>query len=127
MWFTNETYIVGNATMPKDSYLLTYPKSAGAVPYPGAGGKPIDVNPWYAPGSSKVWSPCGIAGGNPYGCPYGDESSRGKQCPGGGSGWGIDALNDPDLQQFAVMTEWKRGSVVEAGWGIRANHGIYQI
>ena len=42
-------------------------------------------------------------------------------CYGGGWGWGADALNEswPD----AVTTQWTAGAVVEAAWGIKANHG----
>jgi hypothetical protein len=120
MWFTNQTTIPGEPTIRDGSDLLTYPKVGAKIP---GGGSLTRKHPWRAPGSAAVFSPCGIEGGNPTGCPPGDESSRGKPCPGGGSGWGPDALNDTALQAAAPTTEWKAGSVVEAGWGIRANHG----
>ena len=34
----------------------------------------VDVyehNPWRSPGSAPIFSPCGVAGGNPNGCPEG--------------------------------------------------------
>ena len=32
-------------------------------------------------GSAYVYSPCGVAGGNPYGCPWEQEGIN--ECPGG--------------------------------------------
>ena len=32
----------------------------------------IARNPWNAPGSAPVHSGCGVAGGNPNGCPEGE-------------------------------------------------------
>merc|ERR1719221_594864 len=85
-------------------------------------GYPTDYTrtmPWRAPGTARVDSPCGILGGNRGGCPDGSPSHEG--CAGGGWGRGPDArsLNYPDV----VTTEWERGSVVEAIWGLEANHG----
>ena len=34
-----------------------------------------------------MFSPCGVAGGNPYGCPVG-EGNVGDECPGGGFAYG---------------------------------------
>ncbi|KAK3257674.1 hypothetical protein CYMTET_33251 [Cymbomonas tetramitiformis] len=97
------------------------PQGSVQVPggYPG-GGSP-DVTPWRAPGSAPVFSPCGIAGGNPLGCPVGAKQPVGTPCPGGGDAYGSDALNTSFPE--AITTEWIAGSVVEAGWGIQANHG----
>lgn len=119
MWFTNDTNIPGEPTIPDDSGLRTYHGASGS--YPGSAGS-MRTNPWRAPGSAPIASPCGISGGNPLGCPKGDAGSRGKPCPGGGSGWGPDALNTSHLAT-PWSTEWRAGSVVEAAWGIRANHG----
>ena len=78
-------------------------------------------NPWRSPGSAFIHSPCGVAGGNPYGCPEGGPSQPGIDCPGGGYSYGPFA---EELEYKGVqVTEWKRGSVVEAAWGIIANHG----
>lgn len=88
------------------------------------GGVDIDWtknNPWRAPGSAYIHSPCGVAGGNPYGCPEGGEEGPGYDCPGGGFSYGPFA-EDIDFPN-APVTEWKRGSVVDAAWGIIANHG----
>lgn len=127
MYFTNETQITGHEpTIPERSYLRTYAKGTGAG-YPGSGGTNTSLNPWRAPGRAHVWSPCGINGGNPYGCPMGDENSRGKQCPGGGTGWGADAAADVDLQNAAATTDVAAGQVLEVGWGIRANRKCQQM
>jgi len=48
-WFTNHTYIPGEATIPEDML--------------GEGGH--GKNPWFAPGTAPVYSPCGTYGGNP--------------------------------------------------------------
>lgn len=76
-------------------------------------------HPWRAPGTARVDSPCGVLGGNPQGCPRGNPSHDG--CPEGSWGRGPDArsVHFPNV----VVTEWEKGSVVEAAWGIGANHG----
>lgn len=118
MWFSNETSIPGEPTILEGSPLLTYPKSQGG--YPGGAGY-VGKTPWRAPGSAPIFSPCGVLGGNPHGCPVGASQAPGTICPGGGSAYGPDAVKSTFPN--AVTTEWARGSVVEAGWGIRANHG----
>jgi hypothetical protein len=85
--------------------------------------------PWRAPGSAPVQSPCGVAGGNGRGFQalvgeIGTEYARVVEEDGGlmqktedgGYGWGPDAR----VYRFrdVVETEWQRGSVVEATWGI---------
>ena len=73
-------------------------------------------NPWRAPGQAPVFSPCGISGGNPLGCPRGNPNQT--QCDGGGWGHGPDARTLPGNTKPTI---WKQGSQVEAGWGIMAN------
>ena len=109
-WYSNFTHIEGNATLP--SALRTYQNIAGFVDWTKA-------NPWRAPGTAKVFSPCGIDGGNPGGCPVGNADGGG--CAGGGYGHGPDsrAIDFVDV----VTTEWKAGEVVKVGWGVQANHG----
>merc|ERR1712107_465082 len=75
-------------------------------------------NPWMAPGTAPVFSPCGWGGGNPEGCggvPYGQE------CPGGGYSVGFDSRSV--VWNDTVTTEWMSGSAAEVGWGLLANHG----
>jgi len=110
MWFTNFTFTDGEVTLPEE--MRTYQD-----PFPGT--SYYDSNPWMAPGSAPVYSPCGVAGGNPLGCPVGDPTQR--QCPGGGFSFGEAAEN----LEFpgVVSTEWRRGGVEQVGWGIIANHG----
>ena len=69
----------------------------------------IERNPWNAPGSAPVFSGCGIAGGNPLGCPEGAPMLPGQDCGGvykGGYSYG------PRAEDFefadVVTTEWKR-------------------
>jgi len=112
MWFNNDTSIPGPPTIKQNSPLRTY--------YDTINGYDVfQKMPWRAPGSAKIYSPCGIAGGNPYGCPAGSADQH--ECPGGGFS------NGPDARNYSfdriVVTEWKAGDVVEAAWGIIANHG----
>jgi len=65
-----------------------------------------------------VFSPCGVAGGNPDGCPVGGPPG---ECPGGGFGYGPAAENV--TFKDVVNTRWSLGSVATVGWGIMANHG----
>lgn len=112
LWFTNETTITPGSATIFDNSLRTY------MDDPIMGDWTL-YNPWRAPGTADIFSPCGIAGGNPQGCPAGD--ATGFDCPGGGYGFGPDAL-DIDFKEV-ITTEWKIGSVVEAAWAIQANHG----
>jgi hypothetical protein len=132
LWFSNWTFTPGEATL--DPSLYTVP--------PGFNGDttwdrihcflfyadydaciawyPTNIykNPWKAPGTAPIFSPCGVFGGNPDGC--GGEPENGE-CPGGGSSKGPDAL---DFNFTGVQTtEWKAGSTAEVGWGMLANHG----
>jgi len=115
MWFTNNTSIFPHEpTMAEDSPLRTYPF------------KHLDEStrytPWWAPGRASVHGPCGVYGGNPYGCPAGDPN--GTDCPGGGAGFGPDAreyVATHDAQ--AQTTTWEAGSVQDVMWNIKANHG----
>jgi len=78
-------------------------------------------HPWRAPGSAPLHSSCGVAGGNPLGCPPEAGPGEGGQCPGGGYGYGPRAEDFPFRD--IVTSNWTIGSVVEVGWGITANHG----
>ena len=64
---------------------------------------------------------CGVAGGNPYGCPADAGPGEGGDCPNGGFGYGPRAEDFPFRN--IVTTTWRVGDIVEAGWGITANHG----
>jgi len=112
MWFSNYTFISGDPTLP--DFMRTFQDI-------NIGGYPFDytkTHPWRHPGSAPVFSPCGVAGGNPDGCPVGGPEG---DCPGGGFGYGPRAedLGWEDI----VTTEWTAGGVAEVGWGIIANHG----
>merc|ERR1719295_808456 len=112
MWFTNYTFIPGEPTL--DESMRSYQN----VKYGGVEYDLYKTNPWRSPGAAFIHSGCGVAGGNPYGCPV--DGPEGN-CPGGGFGYGPFAENFdfPNVQ----VTEWKAGSTVEAAWGIIANHG----
>jgi len=107
-WFTNHTYIPGEATIPEDML--------------GEGGH--GKNPWFAPGTAPVYSPCGTYGGNPFGCQpdreekYGDCCAR-DRCGGFALGPNAEDLDWPE----AAVTGWIAGSVQEVAWYVGPNHG----
>lgn len=76
-------------------------------------------NPWRAPGTAPVFSPCGHDGGNPTGCPVGNPGAY-PSCGAGGYGHGPDMRT---LQGNVNPETWPAGSVQEVAWGIVANHG----
>jgi len=132
-WFSNWTFIPGEPTI--DPSLLTVPDFHGdsytiwdraqcvstLVDFNICRAwYPINPshNPWMAPGSAPTFSPCGIYGGNPFGC--GDVEEDGE-CSGGGSSRGPDARDIAWAE--AVATTWERGTSAEVGWGMIANHG----
>jgi len=110
MWFTNYTFIEGERTLEES--MGTYFDKYGSY-------DPYTTNPWRSPGSAYISSPCGTAGGNPNGCPEGEGEVH--DCPGGGFSYGPHAQDFPF--SGVQVTEWKRGDIVEAAWGIIANHG----
>jgi len=117
-WFNNFTFIPGEPTL--DPAMKTFRQHPFPVPV-----HPLDNTPWLAPGSAPVFSPCGVAGGNPNGCPPGSTQGAGDLCRGGGWAYGPlaeDYYVDPGFPNV-MTTEWKIGSIVEAGWGMVANHG----
>merc|ERR1712215_38667 len=108
-WFTNHTHIPGEPTIPEDML--------------GPGNH--QRNPWFAPGTAPIFSPCGTYGGNPNGCTrqdreekYGDCCSE-DRCGGFALGPNAEDLQWPD----AAVTEWVAGSVHEVAWYVGPNHG----
>merc|ERR1711970_834727 len=107
-WFTNNTFIPGEPTIPEDML--------------GEGGH--DSNPWFAPGTAPVFSPCGTYGGNLHGCrndrveKFGDCCSE-TRCGGFALGSNAETFTYPE----AAVTEWTRGSVEEVAWRVGPDHG----
>jgi len=106
-WFQNAT-IIKNAPTLLDPKLRTYPYYHH--PHYNLG------TPWFSPGSAHVDSPCGVGGGNMHGC-VGDCTRL------GGYPKGPKAEVFFNKHKDFKVTNWTRGSVVEAAWGILANHG----
>merc|ERR1712236_54359 len=104
-WFTNNTFIPGEPTIPENML--------------GEGGH--DSNPWFAPGTAPVFSPCGTYGGNLHGCrndrveKFGDCCSE-TRCGGFALGSNAETFTYPE----AAVTEWTRGSVEEVAWRERS-------
>ena len=68
-------------------------------------------NPWMAPGSAPVFSPCGIAGGNPFGI-EGCEGDPTEFCTWGGYAYGPDARHWTGLKE-AITTGCRRFNLCE--------------
>jgi len=116
-WYTNNTHIPGEKTLPDEmrtykDFVIRLPGTHYNITFPS------HKNPWFAPGSAPLASPCGFDGGNPEGCPAGNPGGGG--CKPGGYGHGTDART---LKGNTKPTVWKAGSIVEAAWGNEANHG----
>merc|ERR1712167_215495 len=65
-----------------------------------------------------VFSPCGVDGGNPQGCPVGHPGTDG--CNGGGYGHGPDGRSFPGNH---APVYWQAGKTAEVSWAFAANHG----
>merc|ERR1712142_1295898 len=128
MWYTDWTFIPGEATL--DPSLYTFPDFHGdaievwdrvhcfnieelgqwsdVCPtwYPTY----MEKNPWMAPGSAEVFSPCGIAGGNPFGIEGCDDHDHDKFCTWGGYSWGPGGVTEECFQKtplkFASENSW---------------------
>ena len=115
LWYTNYTMKEGETTI--DESMRTF---ANIEPmYEDY----VRNNPWMAPGSAKVFSGCGVAGGNPLGCPEGSPSLPGQDCSPYGGGYSYGPRAEDFEFNDVVTTEWRKGEVVTAGWGMVANHG----
>ena len=128
-WYSNYTLILGNATIADSSDLITYQALCRADARTKCGEisglicrevcESMRRNPWRAPGTARVFSPCGTDGGNPDGCPVGNPGGGG--CVSGGYGHGPDARTLP--AGTATPPMWPAGSVQEVSFGLTANHG----
>lgn len=116
-WFSNYTQIPGERTLPERavSYIAT---CTAKDPLAKLTCAEQQKNPWMAPGTAPVWTPCGTDGGNPKGCPAGNPRKDG--CAPGGYGHGTDARTLPGNSKPA---EWTVGAVEETMYGVTANHG----
>jgi hypothetical protein len=118
LWFTNYTHLPdGIKPTINDPKLRTYTDEI-----PGGGTYDWSArSPWRAPGTAKVYSPCGSEGGNPDGCIQEDGITLGPcVTDGAGFAYGIDGLS---LAGNGIATFWQAGSTVEVGWTDTANHG----
>ena len=66
-WFNNNTVISGEPTL--DPSMISIPQLYSNSSLANLVGKYAKKNPWFSPGSAPLYSPCGVDGGNPYGCP----------------------------------------------------------
>lgn len=105
VWYTSPSF-VDRPTLP--NFGRTYNLNVT--------GGPLDWSasyPWRSPGSAPVrGSGCGIAGGNSVVLFNGGSSPPGVP-------QGLDGVSLPSQRPVV----WKRGSSVEVGWALTANHG----
>jgi len=110
-WYENVTSIPGEPTL------------SGAM----LGNRPPNKNPWHAPGTAPISSPCGRFGGNPHGCrggppieKYGDCCRAKHESCNVGFAYGYNAETRPPKD--APTTLWELGSIQEVVWDMLANH-----
>ena len=108
-WYTNDTKIPDNTAPTLREEMRTFKK-----------GQRDNKNPWGAPGAAKVYSPCGINGANPFGCPVGNKEN--SVCAYGGFPYGADAVKYFADRKVAV-TNWEKGSVQNVAFAMLTNHG----
>ena len=105
-WFTNMTETDGEMTIPEDmSQPEALCKQHGS-----------STNPWFAPGTAPVFSPCGTMGGNPHGCrgdgngDFGDVCIFSDETFPGGFAKGRNA-EEFDWPSEIPVTEWSAGNI----------------
>jgi len=115
-WYSNDVRIPGEPTIPEDvsqdwfECFIDHPRRSH--------------NPWNAPGTAPIFSPCGSMGGNPLGC---NRNSTGQQfgdccsgnCDGFSLGKGAEEYEWPE----APVTEWLAGTTQQVAWQVGPNHG----
>jgi len=115
LWYTNYTMKEGESTL--DPSMRTFANIEPEYEFY------VENTPWMAPGSAHIYSGCGVAGGNPFGCPEGSPAGPGQDCSPYGGGYSYGPRAEDFEFMDVVTTEWKKGEVVTAGWGMVANHG----
>jgi hypothetical protein len=98
-WFVTNVQIPGNATLPIDLITLDSDRASKA---------PWNKNPWRAPGTTGVVSPCGISCGE-------DACDPASSPP-------VTWQDGRDLPA-TMRTVWQRGDIVEVAWSPSIQHG----
>jgi len=122
-WLTDQAYLGGHGVEFRGLGTATNPECTGTSSAPGRAKCTKDKTPWASPGRAmSLGGGCGIFGGNPYGCPIGnDNRPPGSPCLAGGTwAYGSSAL-DVEFPQ-ALTTEWELGSTQEVAWGANGHH-----
>merc|ERR1711934_193823 len=127
-WFTNQTYIPGEPTLPDDMYDVTDEAELQKVKE----GK----HPWTSPGTAPTFgNGCGANGGNPSGCQcqedgsnycYGNDNRGAGACcskSAGSCGAFLGGQNTTDYAvdgyfDDAAVTVWNRGTNAEVIWKV---------
>ena len=121
-WLTDQAYLGGHGDQFEGVGNVTNPECTKYTPW-----CPRKA-PWASPGiAPSLGGGCGIFGGNPYGCPAGNDTrKKGSACgqfkPKRGTfSFGSSAL-DMDFPQ-ALTTTWPTGSEQDVAWVARGGHG----
>ena len=122
-WLTDQAYLGGHGEEYKGVGNVTNPECKKKSGY----GK--KKAPWAAPGRApSLGGGCGIFGGNPYGCPAGNDTRSPVDRPTCGQysnkrgtfAFGSSAL---DITfPLAMTTEWELGSWQDVAWVSRGSH-----
>ena len=107
-WFTDQTHMVGNATIADDScpLLTCFQCDQG-----GCAGSRLARTPWRAPGTAHLADPCGATLGPTLG--RNASITHGTDLP----------HNYPYMPPRTQAPLWRIGGVEEVAWGLAVNHG----
>jgi len=116
-WLTDQAYLGGHGDQFEGIGNITNPEC-----------KSCETKiPWAAPGTAlSLGGGCGIHGGNPYGCPVGNDTrAPGSKCgqfkrQRGTWAFGSSAL-DIEFPE-AITTKWPLGSEQEVAWVAKGGH-----
>ena len=110
-WYSNFTFIPGEPVDAdadwRTSPLRTYFWHDAGDKLGWNAVRALRKHPWRAPGQAPVFSPCGIAGGNPRGCPVGNPNV--DQCDGGGWGYGTCRFTEAWLCRSEKVAAGRNG------------------
>jgi len=120
-WLTDQAYLGGHGDQYEGVGNVTNPECKPYQAYC------IRKAPWASPGTApSLGGGCGIFGGNPYGCPAGNDTrEKGSTCgqfkqPRGTFAFGSSAL-DMEFPQ-AITTVWSPGSTQNVAWVGKGGH-----
>jgi len=122
-WLTDQAYLGGHGVQFSGQGTATNPECIRGGSEEALDKCKREKTPWAAPGRAvSLGGGCGIFGGNPEGCPVGNDTRPpGSPCLAGGTwSFGSSAL-DVTFPQV-ITTEWEVGSSQDVAWGANGHH-----